>query len=160
MDSGACSCAFSVRGAAACWAAGERVASASSAGETSASAASGLDVDSGNGCSSSVAGSRVGVSNSVFRVMLSGSGLRTFAIAAAPGFITPGDERVSPGLTPSYAASFYRRRLVAFPLDRACEQRDSERDSRPGRQCRRWERLVSAGITRRATAGWRSAAAH
>ena len=53
------------------------------------SAVSGLDVDSCDGCSSSVAGSRVGVSNSVFRVMLSGSGLRTFAITAAPGFLAP-----------------------------------------------------------------------
>jgi hypothetical protein len=31
----------------------------------------------------------VGVSNSVFRVMLSGSGLRTFAMPAAPGFRAP-----------------------------------------------------------------------
>jgi hypothetical protein len=31
----------------------------------------------------------VGVSNSVFRVMLSGSGLRTFAITDAPEFLAP-----------------------------------------------------------------------
>ena len=48
---------------------------------------SGLDVDSNDGCSDSVAGSRVGVSNSVFRVMLSGSGLRTFDIAWVPEFL-------------------------------------------------------------------------
>jgi hypothetical protein len=54
-----------------------------------------LDVDSRNGWSilgresGSVAGSSVGVSNVVFRVMLSGSGLRTFAfgITAAPEFL-------------------------------------------------------------------------
>ena len=57
------------------------------------STASVLDVDSCNGCSSSVAGSRVGVSSSVFRVMLSGSGLRTFAITAAPGFVQPATDR-------------------------------------------------------------------
>ena len=63
-----------------------------------ASAVSGLDVDSDDGCSSSVAGSRVGISNSVFRVMLSGSGLRTFAITAAPGFLAPAaNEHVAGG---------------------------------------------------------------
>ena len=34
-------------------------------------------------------GQGLGVSNSVFRVMLSGSGLRTFAITAAPEFLAP-----------------------------------------------------------------------
>jgi hypothetical protein len=48
-------------------------------------------VDSDDGCTCSVAGSGLGVSNSVFRVMLSGSGLRTFAITAAPEFFSSRD---------------------------------------------------------------------
>ena len=42
-----------------------------------------LDVDSGDGCSCSVAVSSVGISSSVFRVGLSVSGLRTFAIGCS-----------------------------------------------------------------------------
>src|SRR5208283_3584909 len=66
-------------------------ASASSAGTTSTTSAVSavLDVDSNDGCSSSVAGSSVMLSNSLFRVMLSGSGLRTFGITAAPEFLAP-----------------------------------------------------------------------
>ena len=78
-------CALVAAGTA--WATGSVEASASSAGGSTAvcaSAVSGLDVDSDDGASSSVAGSRVGVSSSVFRVMLSGSGLRTFGMTAAP----------------------------------------------------------------------------
>ena len=62
--------------------------SASSAGVV-ASAVSGLDVDSYDGCSCSAAGSSVGVSNSVFRVVLSVSGLRTFAITASSRIPSP-----------------------------------------------------------------------
>jgi hypothetical protein len=51
-----------------------------------------VDVDSGNGCSSSVAGSRVKASICVFRVALSGSGLRRFAMyVPAPGFLASRD---------------------------------------------------------------------
>ncbi len=60
-------------------------ASASRGVTSTVAEGSGLDVDSYDGCSSSVAGSKVGVSSSVFRVILSVSGLRTFAITASSG---------------------------------------------------------------------------
>jgi len=50
---------------------------------------SGLEVDSNGGWSVSAGGSRVGVSNSVFKVMFSVSGLRTFAITKAPELRAP-----------------------------------------------------------------------
>ncbi len=76
---------------------GSLVVSASSAGAVASgtAAVSGVDVDSDDGCSRSVAGSITGVSSSVFRVMLSVSGLRTFDITVlAPGFLTAGGLRL------------------------------------------------------------------
>ena len=55
-----------------------------------------VDVDSDDGCSFAVAGSSVGVSNSVFRVMLSVSGLRTLDITGGSRIPSTGAERLNP----------------------------------------------------------------